>query len=135
MEVSKIYHVKCVSFTKMIHKSNSIIVTTHFLYYLLNIGLPFCMFAIWVTFGGRRGANLSTIYFCLGIFFLLLTVRGENNNEKSVLCIMQNRNIWIMVDFVPHPWPILLAKIRLCQFPDQEMFPVFDIFAEIEFLK
>ena len=87
------------------------------------------------NFSGGGGEFLNSIFLSWIFFFLLLTVRGENNNEKSVLCIMQNRNIWIMVDFVPHPWPILLAKIRLCQFPDQEMFPVFDIFAKIEFLK
>ena len=88
------------------------------------------------NYGGVGGEFLNNIFLSWNFFFPpLLTVRGENNNGKSVLCIMQNRNIWIMVDFVPHPWPILLAKIRLCQFPDQEMFPVFDIFAEREFLK
>jgi hypothetical protein len=30
---------------------------------------------------------------------------------------------------------MLLAKFRLCEFSNQEIFLVFDIFAEIEFLK
>jgi len=72
MEVVKIYHVKCVSITKMIHKSNSITGTTHFLYYLLNMGLPFYRFAILLTWMGGGGEFLNSIL-CLKIFFSLAT--------------------------------------------------------------